>query len=52
MFRMNLSEILKTFYRRHGKKAVIAFLIYFITKWTLTILFGAQILTFIKGCLG
>jgi len=45
---MNPKTILTNLYKRHGKKAVILFLVYFVTKWTLTFVFGARLWTFLK----
>ena len=50
-FTMNISDLLKKKYQKHGKKAAAIFLVYFITKWGLTIFFGAKIITFFKGWL-
>ncbi len=49
---MNIIDLIRKGYKKHGKKAVLIFLIYFVTKWTLTILFGAQIISYFKGFLG
>ena len=49
---MNMIDLLKNSYKKHGKKAVVIFLIYFVIKWTLTIFFGAQIIAFFKEWLG
>lgn len=46
---MNPKKTLRNLYKRHGKKALIAFGVYFVTKWTLTFIFGAQIIAFVKG---
>jgi hypothetical protein len=46
---MNVKPFLQKFRQKYGKKALAIFLVYFVTKWTLTILFGAQILAFVKG---
>jgi hypothetical protein len=48
---MNLKYRLKKFYVKHGKKALVIFLVYFVTKWTLTIVFGAKLVAAIKGWL-
>lgn len=48
---MNLKYKLKKFYVKHGKKALVIFLVYFVTKWTLTIVFGAKLVAAIKGWL-
>jgi len=40
---------LKKLYAKHGKKALIIFLVYFVTKWTLTIFFGAKIVAAINN---
>ena len=34
---------------KNGKKALLVFGIYFVTKWGLTLLFGQQILEWIRG---
>lgn len=49
---MNMIELLRKNYKKHGKKAVVIFLIYFVIKWTLTIMFGAQIIAYFKNLLG
>lgn len=49
---LNPIGFLKKAYKKHGKKAIVIFLIYFVTKWTLTILFGAQIIAFFKDWMG
>lgn len=46
---MNFKTRLKRIYVRHGKKAIIIFMVYFVTKWTLTFLFGAKILSAFKN---
>lgn len=46
---MNVKKLIQTFYSRHGKKALWMFLVYFVVKWTLTIVFGAKILTYFKS---
>ena len=51
-FSMNIIDLLKKNYKKHGKKAIVIFLIYFVIKWTLTIVFGAQIIAFFKDWLG
>lgn len=48
---MNISDFLKKKYEKHGKKAVVLFLIYFVAKWGLTIFFGAEIIAFFKDLL-
>ncbi|MEK7255139.1 MAG: hypothetical protein AAB316_10370, partial [Bacteroidota bacterium] len=48
---MNIKESLKKYYKKHGKKALVIFLIYFVTKWTLTIIFGAKIIAWLKDVL-
>lgn len=45
---MNIKQTLQKAYQKHGKKAIIIFLVYFVTKWTLTIVFGAKIVAFFK----
>lgn len=45
---MDFRARLRFFFKKHGKKAVIIFLIYFVTKWTLTFIFGAKILQSLK----
>ena len=49
---MNVFDILRKNYKKHGKKAVAVFLVYFVVKWTLTIVFGAQIIAWFKGWIG
>jgi hypothetical protein len=39
-------------YVKHGKKALAIFLVYFVTKWTLTIFFGAKIWAAINNWMG
>jgi len=34
---------------KNGKKSLLVFGVYFITKWGLTLLFGQQILEWIRG---
>lgn len=46
---MNIKFRVLRFYKKHGKKGLIIFLIYFVTKWTLTVVFGAKIMAAIKG---
>ncbi len=46
---MNFKRALKIWYARHKKKAIAIFLVYFVTKWTLTFIFGAKLLAFLKG---
>jgi hypothetical protein len=48
---MNIKYRFKKLYVKHGKKALVIFLVYFVTKWTLTIVFGAKIVAAIKGWL-
>ncbi|MCB0644024.1 MAG: hypothetical protein KDC44_20400 [Phaeodactylibacter sp.] len=45
---MRLKEKFQKFYQKNGRKAIALFLIYFVTKWTLTIVFGARLVTFFK----
>lgn len=45
---MDFKARLEKFFKKHGKKAVVIFLIYFVTKWTLTFIFGAKILQSVK----
>jgi len=49
---MNIFDFLRKSYKKNGKKAIVVFLIYFVTKWTLTILFGARIISFFQNWLG
>jgi hypothetical protein len=49
---MRIKYRLKRMYLKHGKKALIIFLIYFVTKWTLTIVFGAKIVAAIGSWFG
>ena len=49
---MNMFEFLQKSYKKHGKKAIVIFLVYFVVKWTLTIFFGAQIIAFFKDWMG
>ena len=46
---MNFKRLIQNLYARHGKKALWMFLAYFVVKWTLTIVFGAKILTYFKS---
>lgn len=46
---LNFKKLLKNIYEKHGKIALTGFLIYFVTKWTLTFLYGPQIISFIKN---
>lgn len=48
---MNVLDFIKKKRQKHGKKAVAIFLVYFVTKWTLTIFFGAEILAYFKNLL-
>lgn len=48
---MNVKYRIKRFYVKHGKKAIAIFLVYFVVKWTLTIVFGAKIIAAVKGWL-
>lgn len=45
---MKIKERFQKFYEKHGRKAMVLFLIYFVTKWTLTIVFGARLFAYIK----
>lgn len=45
---LGIRKALAIAYRKFGKKALYIFLVYFITKWTLTLLFGAKILAFLR----
>jgi len=45
---LGIRRALAIAYRKFGKKALYIFLVYFITKWTLTLLFGAKILAFLR----
>lgn len=49
---MNLIDFLRKSYKKYGRKAIVVFLIYFVVKWTLTIVFGAQIIACFKNWLG
>lgn len=49
---MNIIDFLQKSYKKHGKKAIVVFLVYFVVKWTLTIVFGAQIIAWFKDWLG
>jgi len=49
---MNIFDYIKKKKEKHGKKAVAIFLVYFVTKWGLTIFFGAEIIAFFKGLIG
>ncbi len=42
---MNFKSRLKRYFVKHRKKAIIIFLVYFVTKWTLTFIFGVKILS-------
>jgi hypothetical protein len=44
-----MKDFIKKAYQKNGKKAVAIFLVYFVTKWTLTIVFGAKIVAAFKG---
>jgi len=46
---MNIKASLRKFYKKHGKTALLIFLVYFVAKWTLTIVFGAKLLESFKG---
>lgn len=48
---MKIRYRLKRLYVKHGKKALAIFLVYFVTKWTITIIFGAKIIAAVKGWL-
>ncbi len=48
---VNMKARFKKFYTKHGKKALVIFLVYFVTKWTLTIVFGAKLVAAMKGWL-
>lgn len=48
---MNIWKSLEPYYRKHGRKAIVAFLVYFVTKWTLTIFFGARIIAWVQDWL-
>ena len=50
--KMRIKFRLKRLYVKHGKKALIIFLVYFVTKWTLTIVFGAKIVAAINNWFG
>ncbi len=45
---LGIRKALHVAYRKFGKKALYIFLVYFIAKWTLTLLFGAKILAFLR----
>ncbi|GEM_PF-1499097 len=45
---LGIRKALAIAYRKFGKKALYIFLIYFVVKWTLTLLFGAKILAFLR----
>ena len=49
---MNIVDFLRKSYKKHGKKAIVVFLVYFVVKWTLTIVFGAQIIAWFKNWIG
>lgn len=49
---MNIFDFIKKKQQKHGKKAVVIFLVYFVLKWGLTIFFGAEILAFFKNLIG
>jgi hypothetical protein len=38
----------KAYYQRNRKKLIAAYLVYFVTKWALTFVFGAKLFTFFK----
>ncbi|MFQ5448736.1 MAG: hypothetical protein ACE5FF_17570 [Saprospiraceae bacterium] len=46
---MNIKASLRKLFKKHGKKALLIFLVYFVAKWTLTIVFGARILKSFNG---
>jgi hypothetical protein len=46
---MNIKTSLRIFFKKHGKKALFIFLVYFVAKWTLTIVLGAKLLESFKG---
>ncbi|MBR9920274.1 MAG: hypothetical protein GYB31_05485 [Bacteroidetes bacterium] len=43
-----MKEKFKNFRKKYGRKALYAFLVYFVAKWTLTIFFGARLIDFFK----
>jgi hypothetical protein len=45
---MKLKQRFQQFREKHGKKALLIFLVYFVTKWTLTLVFGAKIFTWFQ----
>ncbi len=48
---MNITPFIKREYKKYGKKALVIFLVYFVTKWTLTIVFGARIIAGLRNVL-
>lgn len=46
---MNIKARIKNFYKKNGKKMLIIFLVYFVAKWTLTIIFGAKLINIVKN---
>ena len=55
MFRIMFDKLVqlvtnpKQLFSKNGKKSLLVFGIYFIAKWSLTIVFGQEILNWIKG---
>ncbi len=45
---MNVKKTLRKYYAKYGNKALVIFAIYFVTKWTLTFIFGAKLLAIVK----
>ncbi|MCB0619489.1 MAG: hypothetical protein KDC43_09280 [Saprospiraceae bacterium] len=45
---MFIKDLFGNWFKKNRKKAVAIFLVYFVTKWTLTFVFGARLLTFFK----
>jgi hypothetical protein len=38
----------KAYLKKNRRRAVALFLVYFVAKWTLTLVFGAQLFAFVK----
>jgi len=45
---MNVKKVLRKYYAKYGNKALLIFAIYFVAKWTLTIVYGAKLLAIVK----
>jgi len=45
---MNFNEKFRNLRKKYGRNALYVFLLFFITKWIVTIIFGAQVIDFLK----